>query len=154
MKPTRPLPLVGIFVVIGLVTWALLQRSYSMLPTVPWTAIPTVLLLAVGELISGVGTRNRIRRRPGTKPVEPLAVARLAALAKASAYAGAVFGGVFAGFVLHVAQMLERAVPLRDFYVTGGSLLACVALVCAALFLEYCCRIPKDEQDEPGEQPH
>ncbi|PZG42158.1 DUF3180 domain-containing protein [Spongiactinospora gelatinilytica] len=152
MKPTKPLPLVGIFVVVGLLTWALLQRSYSMLPTVPWTAIPTVLLLAAGELISGVGTRNRIRRRPGTKPVEPLAVARLAALAKASAYAGAVFGGVFAGFVLHVMQMLEQAIPLRDFYVTGGSLLACVALVCAALFLEYCCRIPKDEQDEPGEQ--
>ncbi|MFI0420178.1 DUF3180 domain-containing protein [Spongiactinospora sp. 9N601] len=152
MKPTKPLPLVGIFVVVGLLTWALLQRSYSMLPTVPWTAIPTVLLLAAGELISGVGTRNRIRRRPGTKPVEPLAVARLAALAKASAYAGAVFGGVFAGFVLHVTQMLEQAIPLRDFYVTGGSLLACVALVCAALFLEYCCRIPKDEQGQPDEQ--
>ncbi|MDF5758917.1 DUF3180 domain-containing protein [Spongiactinospora sp. TRM90649] len=148
MKTTRPAVLVAVLAVVGLLTWLILQRSYSILPNVPWTAIPTMLLLAIGEVVSAVATRNRIQRKPDTKPVEPLAVARLAALAKASAYAGAVFGGVFAGFVLHVIEFLEQEVPQRDFFVAGGSLLACVLLICAALFLEYCCRIPEDDRDD------
>ncbi|MEV7908277.1 DUF3180 domain-containing protein, partial [Streptomyces anulatus] len=96
MKPSRPGVVVGLLVVVAILSWALLKPLYSSLPRVPWTAIPTVLLLAVGEAYSGWMTKARIERRFDTKPVEPLAVARLAALAKASAYAGAVFGGVFA----------------------------------------------------------
>ncbi|MGJ6962912.1 DUF3180 domain-containing protein [Streptosporangium sp. G11] len=147
MKPTRPGVLVGIFLVFTILTWALLKPLYSDLPTVPWTAIPTVLLLAVGEFYSGWMTKARIERKPDTKPVEPLAVARLAALAKASAYGGAVFGGIFAGFTLYTVELLEQEVPRRDFFITGGSLLVCVLLVCSALYLEHCCKVPKDSAD-------
>ncbi|MET8143531.1 DUF3180 domain-containing protein [Sphaerisporangium sp. NPDC005288] len=147
MKPSRPGVLVLLLVAFAVVTWALLQKVYSDLPTVPWTAIPTVLLLAVGEAYSGWMTRARIERKPDTKPVEPLAVARLAALAKASAYVGAAFAGMFAGVVLHVLQMLDQDTPRRDFFLAGGSLLACVILICAALYLEHCCKVPK----QPGE---
>ncbi|MFI7051947.1 DUF3180 domain-containing protein [Streptosporangium canum] len=148
MKPTRPGVLVGLLVVFAIITWALLKPFYSSLPTVPWTAIPTVLLLAVGEIYSGWMTKARIERRGDTKPVEPLAVARLAALAKASAYGGAIFGGVFAGFTLYTAELLEQGVPRRDFLITGGSFVVCVVLVCAALYLEYCCKVPKDSSEE------
>ncbi|MEV4181360.1 DUF3180 domain-containing protein [Streptosporangium canum] len=148
MKPTRPGVLVGLLVVFAIITWALLKPLYSSLPTVPWTAIPTVLLLAVGEIYSGWMTKARIERRGDTKPVEPLAVARLAALAKASAYGGAIFGGVFAGFTLYTAELLEQGVPRRDFLITGGSFVVCVVLVCAALYLEYCCKVPKDSSEE------
>ncbi|AQZ68017.1 FIG027937: secreted protein [[Actinomadura] parvosata subsp. kistnae] len=144
MKPTRPGPLVGIVVVIALLTWAVVRQMYSELPLMPWTAIPTVLLLSIGEAYSGWATKARIARKPGTKPVEPLAVARLAALAKASAYAGAVFGGIFAGFALHTAQILDRETPRGEFFVATGSFVSCVVLVCAALYLEHACRIPKD----------
>ncbi|MGW4641722.1 DUF3180 domain-containing protein [Sphaerisporangium sp. NPDC004334] len=147
MKPSRPGVLVLLLVAFAVVTWALLQKVYSDLPTVPWTAIPTVLLLAVGEAYSGWMTRARIERKPDTKPVEPLAVARLAALAKASAYVGAAFAGMFAGVVLHVLQMLDQDTPRRDFFLAGGSLLSCVILICAALYLEHCCKVPK----QPGE---
>lgn len=149
MRPTHPGVLVGIFVVVSLVSWLLIMGNYGGLPLVPWTAIPTVLLLAVGEIYSGWMTRARIARRPGTKPVEPLAVARLAALAKASAYAGAAFAGIFAGFVLRVMEQLDLAKPRQDAFVAGGSFLCCVLLVGAALYLEYCCRVPKD----PGSGP-
>ncbi|MFC4591298.1 DUF3180 domain-containing protein [Sphaerisporangium corydalis] len=149
MKPSRPGVLVVLLVAFAVMTWALLQKIYSDLPTVPWTAIPTVLLLAVGEGYSGWMTKARIERRPDTEPVEPLAVARLAALAKASAYVGAAFAGVFAGFVFHVIPMLDQETPLRDFFLAGGSLVACVVLVCAALYLEHCCRVPKGPDDEP-----
>ncbi|ETK35349.1 DUF3180 domain-containing protein, partial [Microbispora sp. ATCC PTA-5024] len=81
MKPSNPGVLVGLVIVFALLTWGVLQEAYSTLPTVPWTAIPTTLLLAIGEAYTGWLTRARILRRPGTKPVEPLAVARLAALA-------------------------------------------------------------------------
>ncbi|MEU8201927.1 DUF3180 domain-containing protein [Streptosporangium sp. NPDC049046] len=144
MRPTRPGVLVGLLIVFAILTWALLRPLYSSLPTVPWTAIPTVLLLAIGEFYTGWMTKARIERKPDTEPVEPLAVARLAALAKASAFGGAVFGGIFAGFTVYTVEMLEQEVPRRDFFITGGSLLACVLLVCAALYLEHCCRVPKD----------
>lgn len=148
MKPTRPGILVGIFLIFAILTWGLLKPLYSDLPTVPWTAIPTVLLLAIGELYSGWMTKARIERKPDTKPVEPLAVARLAALAKASAYGGAIFGGIFAGFTLYTVELLEQDVPRRDFFITGGSLLVCVLLICSALYLEHCCKVPKDSADD------
>jgi hypothetical protein len=148
VKPSNPGVLVGLVVVFALATWGVLQELYSQIPTVPWTAIPTLLILAVGEGYTGWLTRARILRKPDTKPVEPLAVARLAALAKATAYAGAVFGGIFAGFVLHVLNLLDLPKPRQDAIVAGGSFVACVALICAALFLEYCCRVPGKPEDE------
>ncbi|GAA1608331.1 hypothetical protein GCM10009733_000560 [Nonomuraea maheshkhaliensis] len=148
MKPTHPGLLAGIFAVLALLTWALIRPIYSELPLMPWTAIPTVLLLAVGEGYSGWATKARIARKPDTKPVEPLAVARLAALAKASAYAGAAFGGIFAGFALHTVQLLDRETPRGEFFVSAGSFVSCVVLVCAALYLEHACRIPKDPEEQ------
>ncbi|MEV6861290.1 DUF3180 domain-containing protein [Streptosporangium subroseum] len=148
MKPTRPGVLVGLFIVFAILTWALLKPLYSDLPTVPWTSIPTVLLLAIGEFYSGWMTKARIERKPDTKPVEPLAVARLVGLAKASAYGGAIFAGIFAGFTLYTADLLDQGVPRRDFLITGGSFVVCVLLVGAALYLEHCCKVPKDSNEE------
>ncbi|MET7327378.1 DUF3180 domain-containing protein [Nonomuraea sp. NPDC005650] len=147
MRPTRPGLLVGVFVVIALIAWAVVRRNYSGMYLLPWTAIPTVLLLAIGEGYSAWVTKARIARKPNTKPVEPLSVARLAALAKASAYAGAVFGGLFAGFALYTVQLLDRETPRSEFFVATGSFVACVALICAALYLEHACRIPKDSDN-------
>jgi len=148
VKPSNPGVLVGLVLVFGLLTWGLLLQFYSEVPTLPWTAIPTTLLLAVGEAYTGWLTRARILRRPNTKPVEPLAVARLAALAKATAYAGAAFGGIFAGFVVHVLELLDLDKPRQDALVGGGSFVACVILICAALFLEHCCRVPGEPSGE------
>ena len=143
MKPTRPGVLVGLFIVFAMLTWALRKSLYSDLPTVPWTAIPTVLLLAIGEFYSGWMTKARIERKPDTKPVEPLAVARLAALAKASAYGGAIFAGIFAGFALHTAAAAGpgRAPPRLPHH--GGSFVVCVLLVCAALYPGARCKVPR-----------
>ncbi|MEU7915723.1 DUF3180 domain-containing protein [Microbispora bryophytorum] len=148
MKPSNPGVLVGLVAVFGLLTWGLLRQFYSTVPTLPWTAIPTTLLLAVGEAYTGWLTRARILRRPDTKPVDPLAVARLAALAKATAYVAAAFGGIFAGFVVHVLELLDLDKPRQDAFVGGGSFVACVILICAALFLEHCCRVPGEPSGE------
>lgn len=148
MKPTRPLVLIVLVIAVMAVTWAVLRFTYVSLPPLPWTAAPTFLLLALGEIVSAVNIRARIQRRPDTKPVEPLVVARMAALAKASSAAGAVLTGVFGGFLVYLADSLDKATPRRDFIVSAGTALAALALVAGALLLEYACRVPKDHEDQ------
>ncbi|MEV3925432.1 DUF3180 domain-containing protein [Actinomadura coerulea] len=165
MKPSRPLYLVALVVVIGVITWAVLRSAYLSLPPLPWTAVPTLLLLALGEAFTGLNVLRRIRRRPSSgrgadstrrpmpKPLDPLAVARLAALGKASAHSAAVIAGVFGGFAVSLSSSLEKPTPRHDFFVSGGTFLAAVVLVAAAFFLEYACRVPKGPDDEHSDRP-
>ncbi|MEU9841627.1 DUF3180 domain-containing protein [Actinomadura sp. NPDC048032] len=165
MKPSRPLFLVALVVVIGVITWAVLRSAYLSLPPLPWTAVPTLLLLALGEAFTGLNVLRRIRRKPSSgraadsarkprqKPLDPLAVARLAALGKASAHSAAVIAGVFGGFAVSLSASLEKSTPRHDFFVSGGTFLAAIVLVAAAFFLEYACRVPKGPDDEQRDQP-
>lgn len=140
---------------VGAAVFALLHLlNYADLPVLPWTAVPTLLLLALGEAFTGFNIRSRINRKPGAKtelkPVEPLMVARMAALAKASAHAAAALAGLFAGFAAYLAGSLDKPTPRHDFVVSVGTFVSAVALVAAALFLEYACRVPKDRDDDPS----
>lgn len=148
MNPTRPAILVALVVGVAALVWGVLQLAYVSLPPLPWTAVPTLLLLALGEVVTAVNTRARIQRKPDTRPVEPLVVARFVALAKASAYAATALAGVFGGFLIYLAASLDKDTPRRDFVVSAGSVLAALVLVGAALFLEYTCRVPKGPDDE------
>lgn len=160
MKPSRPLFLIALVAVAAVITWAVLRSAYMSLPPLPWTAVPTLLLLALAEGFTALNVLRRLRRkpmegrrsdpnrRPAPKPLEPMAVARLAALAKASAHSAAVIAGVFAGFAASLASSLDKATPRHDFFVSGGTFLAAVVLVGAAFFLEYACRVPKDPDEE------
>ncbi|REE97940.1 DUF3180 domain-containing protein [Thermomonospora umbrina] len=148
MKPTRPAVLAALAVGLTVVTWLALQVAYESLPTLPWTMVPTLLLLGLGEAFTAYNLWRRIRHRPGTRPVEPLVVARMAALAKASAHAGAVIAGLFGGFALHVSSSLDKSVPRQDFFVSVGTLIASLVLIGAAMWLEYACRVPKDPDED------
>ncbi|WP_433329786.1 DUF3180 domain-containing protein [Spirillospora sp. CA-294931] len=148
MKPTRISSLISLVVVLGLITWAVLETAYVSLPVLPWTAVPTLLLLALGEGFTAVNILRRIRRKPNTRPVEPLVVARMAALAKATALAASVLAGVFGGFALSLADSLDKQTPREDFFVSAGTFLSAVVLVGAAYFLEFACRVPKDPDEE------
>jgi uncharacterized membrane protein YczE len=148
MKPTRLSVLAAVVVGVGVVTWAAVRLLYASLPLLPWTMVPSLLLLALGELYAALVTRARIHHRPGAKPIEPLIAARLAALGKASSHAAAVIAGVFAGLALYLVTSLDKPSPRHDFYVSGGTFLAGLALVAAAMFLEYACRVPKGPEDE------
>lgn len=140
--------LVAIAAVAGVATWAVLQFTYVSLPPLPWTAAPTFLLLALGEIVSAVNIRARIQHKPDTKPIEPMVVARMVALAKASSVAGAVLTGMFGGFLVQLADSLQKVTPRRDFLVSAGTALAALVLVAGALFLEYACRVPKGPDDD------
>lgn len=153
MKPTRYRVLAVTLIVAAALSFAVVRFMYSSLPLLPWTMVPSLLLLALGELYTALVTRARIQRRPGTKPMEPLVAARLAALGKASAHAAAALAGVLGGLTLYLASSLEKPSPRRDFWVSGGTALAALALIVAALVLEHSCRVPKGPEDENSRRP-
>jgi len=148
VKPTRLPVLAVILIVAAVLTWSLVRFLYGSLPLLPWTMVPSLLLLALGELYTAFVTRARIQHRPGTKPIEPLVAARLAALAKASAHGAAALVGVLGGITIYLTSALDKPTPRRDFFVSGGTVLAAIALIVAALVLEHACRVPKGPEDE------
>jgi hypothetical protein len=150
MTPTRVRTLVIIAAVCAVIAWLLLRQAYSVLPPLPWTGVPALLLLAAAEAWTGRSLRARLRGRG--RPVPPIAVARMAALAKATSLAAAFVGGFAAGFLLYVAPSLDKAAYRADAYASAGTFVSAVILVLAALYLENGCRVPTQE-DEPGHPP-
>lgn len=81
--------------------------------------------------------------------MDALFVARLAVLAKASSHTAAAVAGLYGGFLAYTLSNLGKARVGDDSRVAGFSLLAALALIGAALFLEYSCRVPpRHDADE------
>jgi Protein of unknown function (DUF3180) len=152
MKPTRVSTLVVVAVVCALASWLALRSVYERLPPLPWTGVPALLVAAFAEAWTGRDLRARIAGRRGLKPVAPLFVSRMVALAKASSVAGAAIAGLAAGFVIYLSGSLTAAVPRQDAVTAAVTFAAAVLLACAALYLEYCCRVPdahdRDQTDQ------
>jgi hypothetical protein len=149
LTPTRPGSLALMVLVACVAAWAMANRFYGDLPTFTWFPALTLGLLATFEVIVARATRNRIERREGAAPVEPLAVARFAALAKASSLGGALFVGLYAGLLVFLLGERDRlAAAVDDLPECTGGLVAAVLLVGAALWLERACRIPDPPEDE------
>ena len=83
----------------------------------------------------------------GLKPVAPLFVSRMVALAKASSVAAAIIAGFAAGFDFYLAGSLTASTPRQDALTAAITFVAAVLLACAALYLEYCCRVPGDPEE-------
>jgi hypothetical protein len=151
LGPTRPATLVVAALASAAVAWLLISRFYGEFPQLPWLPTATLTALAVLEGYAAMNTRARIERRPGQEPVNPLLVARLVVLAKASSLAGAIFGGFYAGLVVWLAIERTRAAT-NDLPAGVAGLVAGVVLMVAALWLERSCRVPEqpEEDREPG----
>lgn len=166
MQPTKSWSLVVVAIISAVIAWLVALISFASLPPLPWTAVPALALLAFGELLFARNLRARmpwtVKRggsggRPpgsapplGVRPIDPLAVPRVVALAKASSMAAAVFGGLAAGFCIYTLASLAKPVPRHDALVSAFTVAAALALLAAALYLERCCRAPKppDEADD------
>lgn len=147
MAPTRVRDLLVVAVVVGLVANLLVRLSYGSLPDFPLFAGVTLGVLGLAEVAAGNVLRARIRRRPGTSPVQPLVAARAVLVAKASALSGAIMAGLWAGLLAHVLpRSAEVAAAASDSAAAAVGLLSSLALVAGALWLEHCCRTP----DDPG----
>jgi hypothetical protein len=152
MRPTRVSTLTVVAVICAVVAWLLLRSLYARLPPLPWTGVPALLVAAIAEAWTGRDLRARIAGRRGTRPAAPLFVSRMVALAKASSLAAAVIAGLAVGFDIYLSGSLSATVPRQDALTAALTFAAAVLLACAALFLEYCCRVPnapdRDQSDE------
>ncbi len=157
--------------VVGLAvaTWLLVRVAYGDLPPLRWWLPAPLALLAVAEAVAARTLRTRLhdlraaravgrgqapegaRRPENVRPVEPMLVARLAVLAQASAYVGAVLLGVWLGVLAHVGPSVGRLQAAGSDAVTAAlGVLVAGALVAAALWLESVCRVPPDDEGEGG----
>jgi hypothetical protein len=148
---TRPSTLAGIFALCTLAGWLAVRKAFASLPLLPVGVIWVLLGLAIAEVMVARHIRRRINRPAAAKPLAPIAVARIVALAKASSAAAAALGGLAAGVLIEMLGMLDKAVPARDARVAGATIIAAAALVGAALYLERCCRAPKPPDDRDDE---
>jgi Protein of unknown function (DUF3180) len=145
VKPTRVSTLVIIAVICAAAGWLLIRTVYAKLPPLPWTGVPALLIAAMAEVWTGRDLRRRISGRvSGLKPVAPLFVSRMVALAKASSVAAAIIAGLTAGFDFYLAGSLSASTPREDALTAVITFVAAVLLACAALYLENSCRVPED----------
>jgi hypothetical protein len=172
VKPVQRRDLAVLAVGLAVAAWLLVRAWYGSLPPLEWWLPTPLAVLAIAEALGarllkarlealreararsrrGDAPDTRSRAAPArptaasagnVRPVEPLLVARLAVLAQASAYVGAVFVGLWAGVLLYVAPALGRLQAARGDTVTAVLGIGCsAALVAAALWLESVCRVP------------
>ncbi len=169
MKPVSRRDLVVLALGLAVAAWLVVRAAYGDLPPLRWWLPAPLALLAVGEAFAARNLSTRLRdlrsaravgrgqaspdSRPTgpVRPVEPMVVARLAVLAQASAYVGAVFLGIWLGVLAYVgpsAGRLQAASGDVGTAVLGVAVSA--ALVGAALWLESVCRVPPDDEGEGG----
>jgi uncharacterized protein DUF3180 len=151
VTPTRPRDLFAVALVTAVVAGILVRLSYGSLPQFPLFAGATLGVLGGAEAVGGTMLRARIRRRPGTQPVQPLVAARAVLLAKASSLAGAIMTGVWGGLLAHVVPLAGDVTAAASDALAGTVGIVCsLGLVGGALWLEHCCRTPDDRGDEPN----
>jgi hypothetical protein len=78
-------------------------------------------------------------------------VPRVVALAKASSAAGAAIAGLALGFLVYTIPLLDKSVPGHDALAAAVTMLAAIALVLVALYLERACRAPEPPDDDDAD---
>ena len=136
--------LVLMAVLTGAVAYLVTRRYYADVPSPARYWPVTLLLVGLGELYTAYTTAAR--RAGRGRPIHPIAVARLAALAKASSPVGAIMAGGYAGFLVHVSR-LDGPQPSSDTVTAAlGTAFGLVLVVCA-LVLERACRVKTPPED-------
>jgi len=140
VKPTRLPVLFAIAVVAAGAAYLLTSNYYSSIPPLPLAAPIFLFVLAAAEGYTAATTAARRAGRPGTQPIHPITVARIAALAKATSPIGAFAIGAYAGFLGYVAR-IDSNQATSDLRVAAVGVAAGVALTAAALAMERVCRV-------------
>ncbi|WP_250288573.1 DUF3180 domain-containing protein [Streptomyces atroolivaceus] len=154
MKQLRLGLLAGLFAGAGVLSWggARLWDSLGTLPSVPLAAPVVLAAIAVVLLATALSIRARLRaqreRRPGAKGVEPMMAARAVVFGQASALVAALVAGMYGGTGVFLLGSLDVP-PRRDQAIYAGfAVLASIAVIAAAVFLERVCKLPENGDDE------
>jgi len=146
VRPTRWYILVIIGMVAGGASYLITRSNYSDLPSPTLYAQISLVVLALAEGYTASVTKARLAGRPGTRPIDPILVARFVALAKASSIVGALATGAYSGFLGWVVQ-IDSTTAHTDVRTAVVGIAAGLLLVGGALALEWVGRLP-DEEDE------
>ena len=151
VRPTRLSTIAVIAVITAALAWGLLKAVYNSLPPLPWTGVPALLIVAVFETGAGRDLRRRILGRKDLKPADPLVVSRMLVLARATAMAAALVVGIMLGFAVYLSGMLTNSIPRHDLINAAITCAAALVMGGAALYLEFCCRVPGGGEPRAGE---
>lgn len=161
MRTLRIRTLAGLFAVAVVLSWAIahLWDSVGTLPGVPIAAPIVLALIAVALFATALSIRARLKaqreRRPGAKGVDPLAAARAVVFGQASALVAAVVSGLYGGACVYLIMYKLDMSPRREQAIySGAAVLAGIAVVAAAIFLERICKLPDDDDTLPHPQAH
>jgi hypothetical protein len=156
VKELRIRVLIGVFVVAGVLSWAgaRLWNAVGTLPSVPLAAPIVLALIAVVLLSTALSLRARLKaqreRRPGAKGVDPLMAARAVVFGQASALVAALVAGMYGGTGVFLLELLDIPTRRDQALYAGFSVLAGLAVIAAALFLERVCKLPEDDDQNHG----
>ncbi|MFE7979199.1 DUF3180 domain-containing protein [Streptomyces shenzhenensis] len=160
MRELRIRVLAGVFVAAGVLSWAgaRLWNSVGTLPSVPLAAPIVLALIAAVLLSTALSLRARLRaqreRRPGAKGVDPLMAARAVVFGQASALVAALVAGMYGGTGVFLLEILDIPARRDQAFYAGFSVLAGIAVIVAALFLERVCKLPEDDDhNNTGAEP-
>ena len=156
MKELRIRVLIGVFAVAGILSWAgaRLWNSVGTLPSIPVAAPIALGLIAMVLLATALSIRARLKaqreRRPEAKGVDPLMAARAVVFGQASALVAALVSGLYGGTGVFLLESLDIPARRDQAISAGFSVLAGVAVIAAAIFLERVCRLPEDDDHNTG----
>ncbi|WP_153506050.1 DUF3180 domain-containing protein [Cumulibacter manganitolerans] len=139
----------ALFVGAAVIGWVVVSNVYGDIPRLRWYMPVWAGILALAEASFGVRLRARIQHRRGDERVDPIVAARALALARASGYLGAPLAGLWAGFAAYAgSQWGTLAVAKADTVVALVGAVFAAALALAGVWLEQCCRVPRDPDDD------
>ncbi|WKD58696.1 DUF3180 domain-containing protein [Corynebacterium caspium] len=141
--PIAGLLATGIFLALasGIATW----RFFGMLSSIPVTVSATLWLLFLICIMATLKVRKNLAE--GTigldrSQLDPLLVARFMILGKASAWTGAIIGGIYSGMAAYLLAISgDNIAASQDAPGAALSALGGIALTAAGVWLERTCEV-------------
>ena len=156
MRELRIRVLAGVFFVAGVLSWAgaRLWNSIGTLPSVPLAAPIVLALIAVVLTATALSIRGRLKaqreRDPDAKGVDPLMAARAVVFGQSSALVAALVAGMYGGTGVFLLELLDIPARRDQAIYAGFSVVAGIAVIAAAIFLERVCKLPDDDENNNG----
>lgn len=155
MTRTSVTALVGVAGFFTAASLILVRRFYGSLNTVTFLyCLPLWFMAAVCLFLAVMVRRRRAEGRVGLdrSQLNPMMVANYLALAKACAWAGAIFGGLFGGILVWVVPRVGTLDAAgADLPGAIAATLGGVALTIAGLFLERSCEVTPPADGEAAQ---
>lgn len=153
MRPTRLRTLIVVALVAGVLAWSGLSvwTAYgNLVPAVPWLTVLVTFMVAAAVLAAGWPVRRWVRGKRD-RPLDALVAARTVVLAKSSAYTGAALVGWYGAQVVLLISGPLTETRREQALVATASAFGSLAMTGAGLLVEWFCRVPPSDDDDPGD---